>query len=396
MSAASIEEQLNTNNPDLDGTINANNNHDGTPDVPDDVADPDVPSILSHHEPSPVRGPSRSRSPPTDWEFASDQQALMRLLKAIGDTMSNSISEAISSSRMRDSATPAPESREQEPKANPPTEFDGLARRKLETFIAECEIMFATSPRRYRTESSKVHSAGSFLKGDPKKWFSNFFLLPPESRPLWLLSWEDFRIELRRTWGLEDPEGAAEEDLRRLRMTDKDRVAYFTSRFRTIQYRLPSWADRNLRNEYYSSLAPRIRTQFVTAGRAVPTTLEGLIRTAEDLDRAYWTDIELNKTLQDSSTSDKRKPTFSATSSPSSSKPSSTTHENKHLGPDGKLTPEERKRRFDNNLCLFCGQGKHLSANCPKKQKRGTQSSTLARASITVLPEEASISSEDQ
>ena len=204
-------------------------------------------------------------------------------------------------------------------------------------------------------------------------------------------------------------------------MSDKDRVPYFTSRFRAIQYLLPPWADRNFRNTYYAALAPRIRTQFVTAGRAPPTKLDELIKAAESFDRAYWTDVELNRSLQpsDKSPSSTAKPTSdsnkqksntnSSTSSTNTSKSQTATttaktDDKKHLGPDGKLTPEERKRRLDNGLCLFCGQGKHLSANCPRKEKRGTQQTqqtqnqesktTLARATITVLPDEETTTTE--
>ena len=375
--------------------------------------DPGVTSTprQSPHQPSPVVGPSPDRSIP-GWptDPTSDIQNMLRGIHNFGDVIARAITEA--SKNNRESASPPAESREHEPKANPPAEFDGSARRKLEPFIAECEIMFATAPRRYRTESAKVHSAGSYLKGDPKKWFSNFFLLPPEKRPLWFLSWSDFKEELRSTWGLEDPEGAAKEELRRLKMSDKDRVPYFTSRFRAI----PSWADRNFRNTYYAALAPRIRTQFVTAGRAPPTKLDELIKAAESFDRAYWTDVELNRSLQpsDKSPSSTAKPTSdsnkqksntnSSTTSTNTSKSQTTTaktDDKKHLGPDGKLTPEERKRRLDNGLCLFCGQGKHLSANCPRKEKRGTQhtqdqqsKTTLARATITVLPDEEATTTE--
>ena len=304
-----------------------------------------------------------------------------------------------------------PDGRESEPKANPPAEFDGTSRKKLETFIAENEIMFATAPRKYRSEESKVLVAGSYLKGDPKRWFNNFFLLPSDQRPDWFLSWNKFRAELRNSWGLEDPEGAAETELRRLKMTDKDHVSYFTSRFRAIQYRLPSWGDQNLRNTYHAALAPRIHAQFVSAGKIPPAHLEALIYMAEELDRTYWTDFELNRSIhhpsdhkptssttstsldkkasEKSSSKKERKETSSssATSTPASNSSSSKKPDpayKKHLGPDGKLTPEERQRRIDNNLCLFCGQGKHVAVDCPKRKKPSAPTTSLARATITV------------
>ena len=36
------------------------------------------------------------------------------------------------------------------------------------------------------------------------------------------------------------------------------------------------------------------------------------------------------------------------------------------LGKDGKLTPQERQCRFDNNLCMFCGGVGHTAKDCPK------------------------------
>ncbi|KAI0996629.1 hypothetical protein K3495_g11554 [Podosphaera aphanis] len=36
------------------------------------------------------------------------------------------------------------------------------------------------------------------------------------------------------------------------------------------------------------------------------------------------------------------------------------------LGPDGRLTPQERQRRFDLQLCIRCGKPGHQAATCPK------------------------------
>ena len=36
------------------------------------------------------------------------------------------------------------------------------------------------------------------------------------------------------------------------------------------------------------------------------------------------------------------------------------------LGKDGKLTPQERQRRFDNNLCMFCGGPGQSAKDCLK------------------------------
>ena len=58
------------------------------------------------------------------------------------------------------------------------------------------------------------------------------------------------------------------------------------------------------------------------------------------------------------------KPSGSSTSTPDLS--------NK-LGKDGKLTAEERKRRMDNRLCLFCGGPGHSARDCFKSTSRAAK-----------------------
>lgn len=49
------------------------------------------------------------------------------------------------------------------PKARDPSVFSGNHRKCLSTWIGETEICFHTAPHLYRTETSKVMFAGSFL-----------------------------------------------------------------------------------------------------------------------------------------------------------------------------------------------------------------------------------------
>jgi hypothetical protein len=62
-------------------------------------------------------------------------------------------------------------------------------------------------------EMLKILAAGLYLKGDPKKWFSNYFLLPEDQQPAWFSTWALFCSELRQYWGLEDPEATAESEV---------------------------------------------------------------------------------------------------------------------------------------------------------------------------------------
>jgi hypothetical protein len=46
------------------------------------------------------------------------------------------------------------------------------------------------------------------------------------------------------------------------------------------------------------------------------------------------------------------------------------------LGKDGKLTQQERKCRYDNNLCLFCRQTGHMAKKCPKSLSSASKGRT--------------------
>jgi hypothetical protein len=69
-------------------------------------------------------------------------------------------------------------------------------------------------------------------------------------------------------------------------------------------------------------------------------------------------------------------PKKSGTPSNSATPPKKT--ENPKLGKDGKLTPNERQRRFDNNLCMFCGGVGHKAPKCPKKSSNASKAKARA------------------
>jgi len=57
------------------------------------------------------------------------------------------------------------------------------------------------------------------------------------------------------------------------------------------------------------------------------------------------------------------------------------------LGRDRKLNSNERKRRIDNNLCLYCRSKDHKIDGCPRKQP--------VRAQLTTLEEQETLLSEN-
>ena len=78
----------------------------------------------------------------------------------------------------------------------------------------------------------------------------------------------------------------------------------------------------------------------------------------------------------------------------SSSSKSSSNHDlTEMLGKDGKLTAEECKRRFDQNLCMFCGILGHKTAECRKAA--AAASAPKAKACLTEASNASKDSAED-
>jgi hypothetical protein len=50
------------------------------------------------------------------------------------------------------------------------------------------------------------------------------------------------------------------------------------------------------------------------------------------------------------------------------------------VGKDSKLTPEERKRHLDGNLCLFCGTFGHKVNECRKREAANAANNNKPKA----------------
>ena len=335
----------------------------------------------SDHPPTPPT-PSAPEENENDVPVDNEER---RFAKVLASALSDAITQALIVAR----ATAAPDPAKY-PKAKDPGMFNGRKRRYLRTWIGENEICFRTAPNLYRAETSKVMFAGSFLEGDAKTWFTDYFH-DPANTPAFMSDWTLFVAELQSNFGLEDELGAAEEDMRRLTMADKDHASYFTARFRAIVTNLDgAWDDRNLRNHYYQKIAPRLRAQFVSAGIPVPGKLDALVAKVDRFDRAYWADYEMNRIIHSYATpSDKKSlpaQNNAKTTTPSASTPrpvAAKPFPSPHLTKDGKLTAEEKQRRMDAGACFYCGEMGHMTAACPKKGQTRARAATDNSAGVT-------------
>ena len=362
------------------------------PPVPEDPHD--VPPHLEIPTPRSTTPQGQERNPFDNADSPSLASALAMLAKSI---RSQDTSDSTSSSRA---------------KTREPDTFDGTDPKKLRSFVVQCQLNFNERPRAFRTDQAKVNYALSYLKGMALDWFEPDILneADDDNRPLWKDSYEDFLTELRQNFGPHDPVGDAEAKIEHLQMRDSNRVARYIVEFNQLASQVRGWGDGALKHQFYKGLPSRIKDEIARVGK--PPTLSQLRVLAQSIDSHYWERRnEVNRESNSSksnSDKDKSNKTKSTDSEKSQNKSSSTNNKSSgnnkssnttssqtpnlegKLGKDGKLTPEERKRRLDNNLCLFCGGAGHTARDCTKT---GSSASRAKGRAATV--EESSPTSSD-
>jgi hypothetical protein len=280
-----------------------------------------------------------------------------------------------------------------------PDTFDGSDPSKLETFIFQCNMYLATRSSDFSDDESRVSFALSYLKGSPQDWFqSEISHVASEGGrlPEWFIRYPSFLSELKRLFGPRDPVTDAMTSLENLRFKETGKATRYTIDFNR-HARKTGWNEQALLRQFYKGLPDRLKDEIARLGK--PSGLKALQEMVATLDQRYWErQSEINrdkKSASASNTTSANKPTSSDKTSggqssngskqdnrqqakkdqkkPANPTTSATPAKNNTianlLGPDGKLKPEERQRRMDNNLCLRCGKTGHMVNECPTSSK---------------------------
>ncbi|KAF5349640.1 hypothetical protein D9756_003192 [Leucocoprinus leucothites] len=311
-------------------------------------------------------------------------------------------------------------------KARLPDTFSGTDPDKLNTFLIQCRLYFRANPTQFQEDSQKVNFAMTYLTGVALDWFE--VALTQEEQGVfhdWITDWDAFTRELRTHFGVANPKSEAAELLDNLRMKSGDKIATYNIDFMKYAAQL-GWGDEVLCHRYYKGLPNRIQDPISVREQGKPNTFQEMLRTAMLIDGRYWErdrerararaaekDLAERKQSKPSNSSNNpqpnsqrgsssqpsnfdrgnnnsnnnnsgsnnnrntsQAPSKSTTPAPSTSnqqRPSTRPTKpdiSDKLGKDGKLTPEERKRRIDEDLCLFCGGKGHKVDQCHRKQNR--------------------------
>lgn len=348
-------------------------------------------------------------------EQEKEEDTADKFLRSLATTMTKAVAEGL-----KKQVAPAI-------KYRTPDTYDGSDPEKLRTFLSQCNVYFRAKPNAFIRDYDKVMFAVSYLRDSALQWFQ--LGLDSETDPDWLNNWSEFKSELLGNFGIYDESEDAAIKLELLTMAHDTRISDYTVKFNEYSAQV-DWTPASLCRQYYKGLPNRLKDFITLAGK--PTFLPAMKRLAAVGDQRHWErqgELQRDKTARASasgssshprpaqhnsanstsaSTSgntsspsnsnrqdrkDKhrgkdRKPSFppaSSSSGPSASASTSTNFLSGKLGKDGKLTTEERQRRMDNKLCMFCAKPGHIAKDC----RKATSSAAKARQASASDPDPA-------
>lgn len=317
---------------------------------------------------------------------ATNPQEILQLFRDIGSQLRT----GLSATRPR-SPTPAGSF-----KIADPERFTGLDRKKLRPWIAHVRLKLAAERARFTTEQSKVAYALSYLSELAFQHYEPDILrgLEGPDAPIHFQSLDALLQHLDSTFGDKGSENSALREITTLSQGSTAASTYYT-KFTNITPYL-SWEGTAFRDIFYKGLRDEIKDELIKS--PLPSTLEELAVRAIEIDNRFYerrqemrgtNNSGASRSFSTKSTSQGVRPR--AHSAPSSTKSpyhtttdvsGATPMEIDATAPRSRLSPQEKQRRKDNGLCLYCGHGGHFATRCPVKS---SQSSFQPRTKVAAL-----------
>ncbi len=260
---------------------------------------------------------------------------------------------------------PPPPSDAPEPRVGTPERYAGDPE-GCGPFLTNCSILFALQPRTFATEKAKVAYAINHLTGRARLWGTAEW---DRETPA-CSSFQAFAEEFRKVFGMGADSAAAGRGLFHLCQGTRS-VSDYSIEFRTQALR-SNWNVSALCDAFLHGLADYIKDELVSYD--LPATLDELIGLATWVDHRVQA-RRREKRQEASEHQAWSRPRGAATSAtparpaeqPQREQPTESL-EPMQVG-RSRLSAEERQRRRQNNLCLYCGQGGHFLARCPLKAR---------------------------
>jgi hypothetical protein len=295
-----------------------------------------------------------------------------------------------------------------EPKISQPQYFSG-DRKHITEFITQLKMVFSLQASRFPTEKSKVIYACSYLRNSAFTWAQPMLeTLNSSFEDSHLNNFQDFSEKLRAAFGDPDPIATAQRQLYKLTQGSQSAAEYAANfqRFST----LTKWNDDALKYHFTHGLNEDLQDELAT--RDLPSDFSSYVSKVIALDnqireRRHVRHDHHKKNLNhfhprhdrnsnssfsnkvsnyghrhaNHSHSNNQKPPNETFSSAKNSSENSAAVP-MEIGASRKqfstLSADEKKRRIEQKLCLYCGQPGHVAKACPVKFHRSQDPKNLS------------------
>jgi hypothetical protein len=235
--------------------------------------------------------------------------------------------------------------------------FDGKPE-KFSGFIAGLKLYFAANNLHYQTDQKKIEKTVFKCSAEVRDWYVKRIEAGTEPK-----TWDAFEKEFTILYGLQNEREVATNKIESLKQTKSCRE--YTVEFRKYMAK-SGFNDHGLTRCYRKGLKPNLQQMLIQAGNfdSVELMMKEAIRLDDDLWALTRDANQINKSKNPGSTkfenqADKNKNRNHPYKDPSkNNKQIKESFNGKKRGP---ITPEERQRRLDNKLCLYCGEKDHTA-----------------------------------
>lgn len=354
-----------------------------------------LPSLDEELTPIPSRSPSPTPPP------LSVQEQFLQLFKTLADNQTK-LQEVIATQQGR-GYTRSPEAHSgvssRDPNVQDPDTFTGV-RDALNGFLTQVQLVFDLQPRRFPEDRIKISYVIAKFRGTPLNAIRPYLALPEDDKPDWLITYSKFVEYLRRSYGDPDEKGTAERKIQTL--SQKGSASAYFADFQQYSAVL-GWDDAPLVSMAIRGLKDELRDQLVLIGDR-PKTLSELIDVVVRLDNRLWERKQEKRGGDGRTTSDNSRPlvarsavqtsttttyqnrttdrptsgSHASTPMPTVTRSTSSQPSTQNPGMPRRLSDEEKQRRRDKGLCLFCGQAGHIATNCPAAGRAPISSPNLS------------------
>jgi hypothetical protein len=250
--------------------------------------------------------------------------------------------------------------------------------------MTQLSLIFKSDPDQFQDHESKIAYAASYLVGSAKEWFQPH--MNDTTGDITFTTWAAFVAALKAAFDDPDAYQTAQRKIEALKQGQQQDCSSYHAAFVPLATILNmdertriSFFQRGLQNELRNALSYR---------DTLPDTFDEFVQMCIRIDNRIRAHRESNPAPRTQGGQFAPNNTnIPSTSTGTHPGPMDLSAANRNQGNQkslkrGPLNDMEKKRRRENNLCLYCGSPGHWASQCPHKKNQGKKAASAAVGNV--------------